>query len=167
MGTGSHFQRCPCRYLRCPLSGKGVWRGTASKARRPKRRRCSQNWAPDVRRHFNFSGRRPLQGQEGHRGLQQGQYVAGKELEETGDSVVLSVRPPSLGVSARELRSQGGPQCPPPFPRRSGALRTPTVSLQRASRRGRAAGGGAPRGADPRSVRWGYETAGSATPRRR
>ena len=55
----------------------------------------------------------------------------------------------------------------PPFPRRSGALRTPTVSLQRASRRGRAAGGGAPRGADPRSVRWGYETAGSATPRRR
>ena len=33
MGTGSHFQRCPCRYLRCPLSGKGVWRGTASKAR--------------------------------------------------------------------------------------------------------------------------------------
>lgn len=138
MGTGSHFPRRPCRYLRCPLSGKGVWRGTAPKARRPKRRRCSQNWAPDVRRHFNFSGRRPLQGQEGHRGLQQGQYVAGKELEETGDSVVLSVRPPSLGVRARELRSQGGlrrPQCPPPSPRRSGAPHTPTVLLQRGSRR--------------------------------
>lgn len=75
-----------------------------------------------------------------------------------------------LGVRARELRSQGGlrrPQCPPPSPGRSGAPRTPTVSLQRASRRGRAAGGGAPRGADPRSVRWGYETVGSATLRRR
>lgn len=39
--------------------------------------------APIVRRHFD-SGRRPLQGRERHPGLQQGQHVAGKELEGEG-----------------------------------------------------------------------------------
>lgn len=33
--------------------------------------------APVVRRHFNYSGRWPLQGREGHPGLQQSQHVAG------------------------------------------------------------------------------------------
>ena len=35
-----------------------------------------------LRSHFNYSGQRPLQGREGHPGLQRGQHVARKELRE-------------------------------------------------------------------------------------
>lgn len=37
--------------------------------------------APVVRGHFNYLGRRPLLGREGHPGFQQGQDIAGKELQ--------------------------------------------------------------------------------------
>lgn len=56
--------------------------------------------APVVRGHFNYSGRRPLLGREGHPGLQQGQDVAGKEL--WGDRTQHGTQrwPPSVGVRA-------------------------------------------------------------------
>lgn len=47
--------------------------------------------APVVRRHYNYSGRRPLQGRKGHPGLQQGQHVAGKELRRETEQVIVRV----------------------------------------------------------------------------
>lgn len=148
---------------------RGVWRGTASE--RPRRPRGVSahrgGGAKMFRRHFNFSGRRP-QEQEGHPRSPAGPVRRREELEETGDSVVLSVRPPSLGVRARELRSQGAfsvPTVPPP----SSPLRRPASLRQRVLQRSRRAGPpvGEPHRGWSRSVRWGHETVGSATPRQR
>lgn len=121
--------------------------------------------APVVRRHFNYSSRRPLQGRKGHPGLQQGQHVAGQELRREREQ---SYRPrwlPSVGVRAHGFHSQGtfgGEQDPvpcvsSPSPPCLSAPGTPVTQLRTACRPGQAAGGDAAGGVAPAMgvARWG------------
>lgn len=71
----------------------------------PKRSRCSLG--ASCPSSFNYSGRWPLQGREGHPGLQQGQHVAGKGLHGEREQRGPQCWPSGVRVRAPGLHSQG------------------------------------------------------------
>ena len=108
MGTGSRSQECPCQYRRCPLLGKGVWRGTVLKVLKAKRASMLTGRQLYVVTSTQAGGH-----SRGERGIQVSSRDSTSPGKSWGERVwsYLQRWPPRVGVRARRFYS-GTRACP-------------------------------------------------------